>query len=295
MEKENTKYQDIERYLAGDLDGEALAKFESRLTTDQDFAVEVQVNKDLDRFLKPDEEDQLEAQLKAVSEKYAPAPTNSPWKWGIRLGVALLLILIVRWLWKPASVTPASVEPAPIETTAPEESRQAKEEEAITPPVEEPKPAETPSSPTPSPKLEQKKQEEASSRPIAANFAPNPLLEAEMGNLSRSLSFTLEIQQPHRDQTFSLSNGKVDFSLEGKIEFEIGSDLALQALIFTNKQEDYESYQAVHTIPLQLGTEAKEFPINYQTTLPLGEGLYYLIIENVNSGEVHLIERFRVE
>gem|GEM_PF-6019684 len=295
MEKENTKYQDIERYLAGDLQGEDLAKFEGKLVADRDFAAEVQVNKDLYRFLEPAEEDQLEVQLKVMGEKYAPPPIYSRYKWGIRLGIALLVILLVRWLWNPASDSPTTAEPSPIEKTAPNEPMQPSEEEQFSPTIEEEKPTESPSSPTPPPRPERKEQKPANSRPIAANFAPNALLEAEMGNLSRSLSLTLEIQQPHRDQVFSRSDGKIDFSLEGNIKFESGSDQTLQALIFTNKQEDYESYQARHTIPLELGGETKEFPINYQTTLALSEGLYYLIIENADSGEVHLIERFRVE
>lgn len=295
MEKENIKYQKIEKYLAGDLEGDELAHFEQQMGTDSDFAEEIKVNQDLERFLGPDQEDQLESDLRVIGEQFADGSGSNLGKWIPRVGAALLLIAFAIWYWQaePKSMPPTT---PPVETITPQTEPLPQPEESTAPTeIQEQQPE--PASPPPAPKQEEPKSESThTSRPIAANFTPNPLLEAERGNFSRSVGFQLSLTSPEPDQSFKLADGQIALEVKGQVKTGDSTiDEPLQLLLFTNKQEDYQAYKAIKTLPLKLETTDAGFSFSHRETLTLSVGLYYLLVENSNTGELHLIERFRVE
>ncbi len=295
MEKENIKYQNIERYLAGDLAGDELARFEKQMDTDSAFVEEIKVNRDLERFLGPDQEDKLESDLRVIGEQFADGSGSSLVSWIIRIGIALLLIGFAIWYWKPEPKA-MSPTPPPVEITTPPTEPMPQQEESITPTENQEQQSE-PSSPPSLPKPQEPKSKPSNtSRPIAVNFTPNPLLEAERGNFSRSAGFQLSLTSPELDQTFQLTDGQIAFEAKGLVKTgESTFDEPLQLLLFTNKPEDYQAYEAIKTQPLVLETTDAGFSFAHSEPLTLSAGLYYLLIENSNTGELHLIERFRVE
>lgn len=294
MENENTKYRDIEQYLSGELEGEALSRMESRLSTDKDFATEVQVNRNLERFLGPDEEDKLEESLKEVGRQFTGKKTYNLGARAVQILLLVFLVLLGKWYFYDRS--PASVEVPPAETIHPPATVEPAEEEAPDPTESQPPAVEKITPATPRPKVEQPKEPQPTSRPIAAHFAPNPLLENQIGSISRSVGFEIAISQPVPNHSFKLAQGKIDFQLAGQIKTsEETLQTPLQLLIFTNKEADYKAYQAIQSVPLSLGVADESFPFSYQASLNLSAGLYYMLIEDMDTGELHKIQKFRVE
>lgn len=294
MEKENTKYRDIEQYLSGELEGEALSRMERQLATDKDFATEVQVNRDLERFLSPDSEDELEENLKLVGRQYTDKKPYSLGTRAIQILFVVLIVLLGKWYFYDRQE--ASVEIPPTETILqPSAVESAKEEAPL--PIESESPAQEKTVPAiPRPEVEAPAERQPTSRPIAAHFAPNPLLEDQMGNVSRSIGFEIAITQPVPNQRFRQTQGKINFQLEGQIKTpEEAIETPLQLLIFTNKVADYQTYQPIKSISLTLGTAANSFPFSYQESLDLSSGLYYMLIEDMDTGELYKVQKFRVE
>ncbi len=294
MEKENTKYRDIEQYLSGELEGEALSHMERQLATDKDFATEVQVNRDLERFLSPDSEDELEENLKLVGRQYTDKKPYSVGTRAIQVLFVVLIVLLGKWYFYDRQESP--VEIPPTETILPPSTVEPAKEEA-TLPIENEKPAQEKTAPTtPRPEVEAPADRQPTSRPIAAHFAPNPLLEDQMGNVSRSIGFEIAITQPGPNHSFKLTQAKVNFQLEGQIKTsEEAIETPLQLLLFNNKVEAYEAYQSIKAIPLTLGTAEEAFSFSYQESLSLSSGLYYMLIEDMDTGELYKVQKFRVE
>lgn len=294
MEKENTKYRDIEQYLSGELEGEALSRMEHQLAADKDFATEVQVNKDLERFLSPDSEDELEKNLKIVGRQYTDKKSYNLGTRAIQVLFVVLIVLLGKWYFYDRQAAPVEIPPA--ETILPPATVEPSKEEAILP-IENESPAQEKTVPVaPRPEVEEPADRQPSSRPIAAHFAPNPLLEDQMGNTSRSIDFEIALIQPDPNYSFKRVQGKINFQLEGQIKTaEEVIETPLQLLIFTNKVADYQTYQPIKSVSLTLGTAANSFPFSYQESLDLSSGLYYVLIEDMDTGELYKIQKFRVE
>lgn len=294
MGKENTKYRDIEQYLSGELEGEELSRMERQLVADKDFAIEVQVNRDLERFLSPDSEDELEENLKLVGRKYTD---KKPYNFGTRaIQVLFLVFMVLLGKWYFYDRQEVSVETPPAETILPPSIVEPAKEEAPHP-IESETPAQEKTAPaTPSPEVDEPADQQPSSIPIAAHFAPNPLLEDQMGSISRSIGIEIAITQPGPNQRFRQTQGKIDFQLEGRIKTsEEAIEMPLQLLIFTNKVADYQTYQPIKSVSLTLGTAANSFPFSYRESLDLSSGLYYMLIEDMDTGELYKVKKFRVE
>lgn len=294
MEEENTKYRDIEAYLSGELEGEALTRMESRLKADEDFATEVQVNRNLSRFLGPDVEHELEESLAEVGRQFTDKKTYNLGRRGIQILLLVFLVLLGKWYFYDRQEAPVEISPA--ETTLPPSRVEPAEEEAPHP-IEPELPAQEKTVPVaPRPEVDEPAESQPSSRPIAAHFAPNPLLEDQIGNTSRSIDFEIALTQPNPNYSFKRVQGKINFQLEGQVKTsEEAIETPLQLLLFTNKVEAYEAYQPIKAIPLTLGTAEEVFSFSYQESMSLSSGLYYMLIEDMDTGELYKIQKFRVE
>ncbi len=293
MEEENTKYRDIEAYLSGELEGEALTQMESRLKADEDFASEVQVNRNLTRFLSSDAEHELEESLAEVGRQFTAKKNYNLGRRGIQILLLVFMVLLSKWYFYDRQE--ASVEISPAETILPPSTVEPAKEEAPHP-IEPESPVQEKTVPVaPRPEVEEPA-EQPSSRPIAAHFAPNPLLEDQMGNTTRSIGFEIALTQPNPNYSFKRIQGEINFQLKGQIKTsEEAIETPLQLLLFNNKVEAYEAYQPIKAIPLTLGTAEEAFSFSYQESLNLSSGLYYMLIEDMDTGELYKIQKFRVE
>ncbi len=101
------QYNDIERYIRGELSGEALEAFERQLQEDAELAQEVRLNKELEQALKDQDAIAFRRQLTAISSEMATssglvkAKRLPEWAfWFATLG-AILLIFWLIWPDKP--------------------------------------------------------------------------------------------------------------------------------------------------------------------------------------------------
>ena len=102
---------------------------------------------------------------------------------------------------------------------------------------------------------------------------------------------TIQVNRPGPDAAFTQQNGKIDFRLEGKAVGKVPEDAQFRVLIFNNDIKRFEGMQAVNTQRIPLRDDA---PFAWQTQLHLSPGLYYLLIEEENSGEWLHVGRFQV-
>ncbi len=117
-----------------------------------------------------------------------------------------------------------------------------------------------------------------------------------MGNTTRSIGFEIALTQPNSNYSFKRIQGEINFQLKGQIKTsEEAIETPLQLLLFNNKVEAYEAYQPIKAIPLTLGTAEEAFSFSYQESLSLSSGLYYILIEDMDTGELYKIQKFRVE
>jgi len=78
MAKEFETYEQIEKYLNGELSGEELAIFEKRLSEDETFANEVELHRQAEQFVVLDELQELNKRVKNF--KPDGSPKGNSWR-----------------------------------------------------------------------------------------------------------------------------------------------------------------------------------------------------------------------
>lgn len=190
---ELNKIEEIEKYLNGELSGKDLTDFENQLSSDQKLAEEVDFQKNIESILAHRPEDDLRVNLNKLDAKYSK-PSNSAQKFIIG-GIGLILIVAMLGWWmintednssisipneSTEEVKPTTATEDQLEEKSPQNSEQLNEVS------KEDIPIPSPAKKTPAAKesIQTTKQTaKAKSRPIAANFAPNELLESRLGSL----------------------------------------------------------------------------------------------------------------
>ena len=99
MKKDQATYELIEKYLQGQLEGEALVDFEKQLESDEELRAELAVQRELHSLLGDAEVNELDAKLDVLSKEFAEAkevkfrPGRIIW-----LATAAVLVLAVAYL-----------------------------------------------------------------------------------------------------------------------------------------------------------------------------------------------------
>lgn len=296
---ELNKIEEIEKYLSGELSGKELTDFENQLSSDQKLAEEVDFQKNIESILAHRPEDDLRVNLNKLDAKYS-TPSNSTQKFIIG-GIGLILIVAMLGWWMINTEDNSSIS-TPIksteeikQTTATEDQLREKfpqNSEQLNEVSKEDIPASSPGKKTPAakePTQKTKQTEKAKSRPIAANFAPNELLESRLGSL-RSDELTVKAME----YDLTLKNGKIDFVLNGKLVSDKDiEDRELTLYIFSNKMDDYENFKPAFSKILPLEKTEEGFEFKLFEPIQLNKGLFYFQIED-EIGEILYIDKFRI-
>lgn len=277
MNKEEL-YDLIERYLDGTLPETEHQEVERRLMTDADFRAEVELHRALHTSLGDAGNLRLRAALDNLLSHPPLAddvPTPKPvptltvsFTWRRLTGIAAVLAAIgfFLWLWlapDDETTRPISSQPAqnqPIDTLPPD---------SISLPIK--------SNPD---------------KPIAmadpADFAPNPVLEARIGDVLRGDNgVTFELTSPPIAASFQLQNGQVTLPVRGRATGgTIPADQPLELLIYSNRPKDWNNKQPLATFPLALTPDGEGiYRLDFRPALRTRPGLYYIVAGQRRPGE----------
>lgn len=135
-------------------------------------------------------------------------------------------------------------------------------------------------------------------RLVAAQFRPNPRLEASLGvgqyrdNGDESLRW---VQEPFRERAFVREKGAIHCSIEASVRAPASVAGQVQCLIFSNSAADYEAFRPLHTASFDVQEAgAGTFQLSFKAVLALKPGLYYYLIEDRESGSAYFIGKFTV-
>ncbi len=272
----------IADYLSDALDPKTRQDFEQQIAADPKLAARIALERELIEALSASSpENLLRSNLRHISEKYntpeslASSPGEAPsgkvrlW-WGL---VAGLLLLAGLFFWNRSQQE---------KPTMPSPQAQQIESQAPPPAKNLPQTNET----------EKQNSTNKQAQPIAAAFKPIPKLETYIGSKIRSGDFKISINEPRSGATLSSRRGQTTFRLAGKIEGHIPKGKSLNALIFNNNLHDFEALHPLESHVLELDSNGAFL---FQKKLTMPPGLYYLLIEEQQSGEWVSVDKFLVE
>lgn len=277
----------IADYLSGTLGADARQELEQRMAADPELALRVKLEKDIAEALGNSPENQLRASLRDISEKYntpealgisvatSASDRRRFRKWWLLAGGVLLLAGIVLW---GVSQRGETAKPAPTSLPAPEIQTPAPQDVPADVPADDPQP--------------KQKRSIDPSRPVAAAFKPIPALETYVGSQYRGADIKILVDHPYASKTVSRKDGKVNLQLSGKVAGNLTADQSLKALLLSNNVRDFEAMRPVISTSLMLSAD-QMFIFQKQINLPIG--LYYILIEEEQSGEWVYVDKFMVK
>lgn len=261
-------------YFNGSLDPETRRAFEARLQSDPAFAARIALERDIDTALGDTAENTFRANLDHISQKIAMekgAAGIRNRKWFGLLGLALIISGLVYFYTQQLRPESGTMPPSVPETTQP-----------ATPQSNQPIAQNEPALESPVPK----------NTLLAAAYRPIPRLEQYIHSQVRSGGFKIQITQPLNDAVFTPRNGKVEFFLKGNTLGEKPEDSKFRLLLFNNDPVRFASMKAVEEQALPLNSNHS---FEWRTQLALAPGLYYILIEEENSGEWYHVARFQLK
>ena len=129
-------------------------------------------------------------------------------------------------------------------------------------------------------------------QPIAAAFKPLAKLETYIGSQTRSGDFRFRVSEPQSGAVLPIRAGQTTFRFYGKVEGKTPAGATFNLKIFNNNPQRFEAMQPVDDRALELKPNG-EFLL--QKNLKLAPGLYYLLVEDQQSGEWAFVDRFLVK
>lgn len=267
----------ITDYLLGEMDAETRRHFEQRLVAEPELAARVALERDIAAALdNSSPENLLRANLNRISDSYSapenliPPPaasykrkTFNLWIMGVLLLV--LIILAFRQFLLMEENTPL---PHPELPAKPAEQELQKQPE--------------PQNPRP----------EKQALPMAAAFKPIPKLEDYIGSQRRSEGFHFILDTPKSSARFHLAAGQLPFKVSGKTKGQVPAGTAFNLLVFNNREKDFEAMHPVFSQTLNIQPDGTFLFKKKWSTSP---GLYYLVVEEAQSGEWLLVDKFSIK
>ncbi len=298
MDKDN-QYK-IEQYLNNTFSAKERLVFEKELAQDQTLRQELEFTRDLHQFFEGSNP-ALEENLSRFGDAYFSddlPPQNAWWKIAISGLIALLVALGAWWLIadikqnksddlqqevkKEKESKPLIKEPE-IKNTEPE----IKSEEKI---IEFPKKQKEPKE-----QQNPSKKQKENNQPIAAlspeDFKLNPILESLIKENVRNGEIKTTLLEPALDLEL-----KYEAQTLLKIKGTTNAIPPLRLIIYTNDPEDFDSnkpYLNTEISTTEKGEEEYEFQFNAKMNFK--QGLYYFMIESVETEDLLIVSKFQIK
>lgn len=285
-------------YLSNALEPEIKQAFEQHLDANPDFATRVALEREVAAAIGASPENELRANLSRISNQFAtpeslgiqaekPAGWSTRRRWMFIGGLVIIVGLLLGNLKQIEKALGFGGEKLPTPMVLPQANP------AEQPPVLE-KPSDTESKANESEVHEFKeRQTPAQSEPIAGAFTPIAQLEAAIGTQVRSGELRFLISEPRHGATFTRLDGKTNFKLSGKMEGRPKLyNNVYSALIFNNNKQRFETLRALENQTLDIAPNGN---FHWEKNLSLAPGLYYLLIEDRESGEWMFVDKFTVK
>ncbi len=295
-------YDKIQRYLDGELTAQERAAFEQEMETDQELALEVALHTDMEELLADSPENELRQTLHRLGDEVDGVSTSTgrsllpKWVW-----LLIPLVLFAGWwlLQPPLEEAPSTEDiMEQTETTGEGTEEEATEMQQLPQEIEEEEAIpETPKKTQEKERGPRGKEKEptSTSRPIAANFDPNPSLEFLIDNNLRSDDYEWTEIQLQKNIT-GTANQPFAFRFAGTLE--TAADLSGQEFklhLFSNDPSAFDNFEPLSTNDLTVQKKANEsYQINFQKSMTLAPGLYYYLIEDFSEEQIYLVDKFEV-
>lgn len=283
----------IEKYLNDQMSKEERRAFEQQLKEDFELRKAVDFQKRLKSFMVI-REPKLEQQLEQLGNQYFDKKGKRTVKY-LWVGVVGLTITVATILFltkEENTVSNQKVETIDtVKTTKAPLIEPVLETDSIKPIKPEPPKKEI--APSPAAPNENKPTPKKENRPIAQlnpkDFEPNPFLEDLMQSNLRNDDAETTVWRPKKD---------VPLPYEEKIVFQVsGTTYATppyRILLYTNKISDFEEDIQLLNAEFEGTPNETVFNFNLEKEIILQRGLYYFLIEQIESEELLLISKFEV-
>lgn len=294
-------HDQIPDYFAGGLSLVERQAFEKALDEDVSLKEAAAIWTTLDEVLAPAPEDKLLENIALLRAASVEGPPSKPWSWKWGIPVVLLIGALSWYFWPEHETTAPAIEAVP--TTQDSNSLQVPVDTlGVAPkdtlPVETFAPPTTPDPPFRRPVLPPPEEvEEIPQAPVfAANYDPNPLIEAEMTDELRGESIDLEVTSPAPDAFMTSNSRSTNLTFAGTVMTDLAEDeFTLRLLLLSNLVEDYQQSNFLRAIPIVLTSEADAYTFTLNLETEIEPGLYYYFIEWEEEETYLAIGRFSVE
>lgn len=299
MTPNEDKYREIQDYLDKKLSQEDLSHFENKLKADQDLAQEVKLQEEMKTFLADTPENELRKNLQKLNQEVKEGPVKTGKSWRFLLLLLPVLLLTVWWgssqmMKNTVPETLSPIEDVLIETEETKTPNEPVKEKEL--PVEDKVEEPSPSVPKKQPTRGREKPAKTS-RPIAANFDPNPSLEFLIENNRRDNEVTLEVEEKQANIQVPRAGSNFDFRFVAVLRSK--ADLLQQDFklhLFSNKKADFEDFIPLSTNDLSLEKVTDDdYRIDFNSSLSLQPGRYYYILEDFTEEKIYFVEKFEVK
>lgn len=299
MALDEDKFGKIHDYLDKKLGQEDLTQFENELKNDQDLAQELKLHQDMATFLADTPENELRKNLQKLTQEVKEGKVKTENSWRFLLGLLPVLLLMVWWVSSQMINKTAPEARPPMEDILIEPEKKEAPEDPVKEnelPVEDSVEEPTPSLPQQPSSPSRKKPAEAS-RPIAANFDPNPSLEFLIENNRRANEVILEIEE--RQANIQVPTAESNFDFRFVAVLRSAADLLQQDFklhLFSNKKADFEDFTPLSTNDLSLEKLTDDsYRIDFKNSLSLQPGRYYYILEDYTKEEIYFVDKFELK
>lgn len=276
--------QKIDRYLRNEMSWQEKTFFEKEVAQNADWKAQLDLSKDLGQFFEK-RNPALEQELTRLDNIYFAEniPQNRWKKWLLGI-LGILLIGIVGWLLFDFSEekVPDSEEGI-LEQEIKEAQSEFEQLEEATEVKKEKKKISTP-----------KKEKSKKSQPIAAlnpeDFKVNPVLEEFITERVRDESIKTEIETPKVDAIL-----KYGIKTQLIVKGTTNASPPYQLTIYSNKQNDFDNDQKYLKTELSYTKNEDNNNFRFNANIDFKKGLYYFLIESVETGDLLVVSKFQVK
>jgi len=286
---EKNKQQRIEQYLNGELTAEERRMFEKELKNDAELQQQVSFAKDLHVFF-DNRNPNLEENLHQLDDVFFAESSNQPSWLKIGLGslVAVALVAGIWWLLsdvaqqKPAEPLPTKSEQLESSQTLPE----VQPEEKAPQQMDEKK--------MPQKRVAPEEKKQKVQVPIAAlnpeDFKVNPILEGLITERVRNDEVATTLSELTLDTILKKGNPTVL-----KIKGTTNAVPPLKLTIYSNKSDDFDNDTKYLTTTLTTTPIEEEYEFLFNAKIDFQSGLYYFLIESVETEDLLVVSKFQVK